>query len=138
MNGVASLCDHIDKNSIGNIRIFPNDARVLLDALPDGSIDRCFILFPDPWPKARHAERRFISTENLVRLARVMRKGAELHMATDDAQLAEWIRASSKEFSAFQVLRDSFEPPEDWTPTRYEQKAHKAGRKPAYMIWRVK
>lgn len=135
VNGVAGLLDHIDRNRTGNIRIFPDDARPLLDALPDAAIDRCFVLFPDPWPKARHAERRFIAPENLLRLARVMRAGAELRLASDDAGMIVWFRERMQEAAGFCSVSDSCEPPGDWVPTRYAQKAFKAGRKPVYMTY---
>jgi tRNA (guanine-N7-)-methyltransferase len=133
VNGIASLLDHIDKNKISNIRLFPNDARLLLDSLPNSIIDRCFVLFPDPWPKARHAKRRFIGSENLPHLARVLRQGAELRLATDDENLAGWMREALRTAKEFRVVEDSFDPPDDWASTRYEQKAIKAGRKPVHL-----
>jgi tRNA (guanine-N7-)-methyltransferase len=133
VNGVASLLDHIDREKLNNVRAFPNDARLLLDALPDASIARCFILFPDPWPKARHAERRFVCPGNLARLARVLRKNAELRLASDDAKLILWMRECLSEAKEFIMQCDSGTPPADWIPTRYEQKALKAGRPPVYL-----
>ena len=73
----------------------------LLDALPEASITHCFVLFADPWPKARHAERRFIGPENLPRLARVLRPGGELHLATDDPKLAPWMQEHLEASRAF-------------------------------------
>lgn len=136
LNGIAGLLDHIEQQKLSNIRIFPDDARKLFDALPDAAISRCFVLFPDPWPKARHAERRFIGPENLPRLARAMQKDAELQLATDDMKLAPWMfehMEASKDFA-----RDfkAEKPPAGWVSTRYEQKALKAGRKPLYFIYR--
>jgi len=93
INGVASLLGHIDNQKLENIRIYPNDARTLLDALPDACLARIFILFPDPWPKARHEKRRFIGPENLPHLARALQKGGEMHLATDDVKLAGWMFA---------------------------------------------
>nr|MDP9196371.1 tRNA (guanine(46)-N(7))-methyltransferase TrmB [Pseudomonadota bacterium] len=78
MNGVASLLGHMERQGLSNVRIVPGDARPLLDTLPDASISRCFVLFPDPWPKKRHAFRRFIGPENLDRLARILKPGAWL------------------------------------------------------------
>ncbi|MDX2027966.1 MAG: tRNA (guanosine(46)-N7)-methyltransferase TrmB [Alphaproteobacteria bacterium] len=135
LNGIASLLDHIDRKQLNNVRIFPGDARELLDALPDSSIARCFLLFPDPWPKARHAKRRFIGPENMPRLARVLRSCAELRVATDDRQLADWIRDTLKASPDFTKTYDSPHPPKDWVPTRYEQKALKAQRNPAYLSY---
>jgi tRNA (guanine-N7-)-methyltransferase len=134
INGVASLLDHIDRLSLTNIRLFPDDARFLLDALPDASIGRCFVLFADPWPKARHAERRFIGPENIPRLVKVLQKGAELRLATDDMQLATWMREHLQlAADFFTMVHDSPVPPVDWVTTRYQQKAIVAGRVPHYF-----
>jgi tRNA (guanine-N7-)-methyltransferase len=137
VNGVAGLLVHIETNKLENIRIHPNDARQVLDALPDASIARCFVLFADPWPKARHAERRFIGPENLPRLARVLRPDGELRLATDDPKLAPWMQEhleASPDFAPH--TPPSHEPPPDWTMTRYEQKAIAAGRKPVYSSYK--
>ena len=132
-NGIASLLDHIERAQLTNIRIFPSDARVLLHALPDASIARCYVLFADPWPKARHAERRFINPDNLTLLRRVLAPGAELVLATDDAQLADWMRNAVAGAPGFKCLRDATTPSDDWIQTRYEEKGIKAGRACAYL-----
>jgi len=132
-NGIASLLDHIDRMQIKNIRIFPEDARHLLDSLPAASIDRCFVLFADPWPKTRHAERRFIGPENIVRLTRVLKPGAALSLATDDATLAGWMRQTLATAPDFICTRDVPTPPDDWIATRYEQKGRAAGRACVYL-----
>src|SRR5689334_17843836 len=90
-NGIAKLLVEIERQRLANVRIFPDDARLLLAALPAQSLDRAFILFPDPWPKARHQKRRLVSTETLDRLAVLMRDGAELRLATDDADYLRWM-----------------------------------------------
>jgi tRNA (guanine-N7-)-methyltransferase len=139
MNGIAGLLDHIDKEDLKNIRIFPDDARKLLDALPDAALARCFVLYPDPWPKARHEKRRFIGPENMPRFARVLKKGGELHIATDVQNLALWMIEhldAAPEFARGYGPSDT--PPPDWTRTRYEEKGIKAGRRPTYAIYRRK
>jgi len=73
LNGIATLLAQVSANALDNVRLYPEDARDLLDALPDGSLDRVFLLFPDPWPKRRHADRRFIRPANLDLLARPMK-----------------------------------------------------------------
>jgi tRNA (guanine-N7-)-methyltransferase len=132
-NGIASLLDHIEARQIPNIRIYADDARHVLDALPDASLDRCFVLFADPWPKARHAKRRFIGVENIPRLSRVLKPNAELRLATDDAQLAEWMTEHMRASMDFAEVFHTSSPPTDWVPTRYEHKAIKVGRMPVYM-----
>jgi len=136
-NGVAKLLAEMARRELANIRIFADDGRKLLDALPPASIGRAFILFPDPWPKERHKKRRLVSPETLDALARVMIVGAELRLATDIADYAQAMIAHAAAHPGFRPLgefpargRDEFA---DWPPTRYEQKALAAGRKPFYL-----
>ena len=90
-DGVIKVLSVIDKEYLANIRLHADDARPLLRRLPAASIGRAFILFPDPWPKARHHKRRLVSAATLDELARVMRSGAELRIATDDGEYARWM-----------------------------------------------
>ena len=140
LNGVAGLLGHLVRGGIGNVRIHPDDARPLLKALPDRSIGRAFLLFPDPWPKARHARRRFVGPENLAELARILKTGAELRVASDDAGFIAWALEHLTRSPEFEWLArgpsDWRVRPDDWPPTRYEEKALKAGRKPAYLRFR--
>jgi len=136
LNGVASLLDHLDRDGIENVRIFDNDARLILDALIDASLDKCFVLFADPWPKKRHIERRFIGPENLNRLARALKPGGLLRLASDHAKLVEWMRECLKDHDAFTPIYESAVPPENWVPTRYQEKALLAGRQPIFMDYR--
>lgn len=138
INGVAMLLGHVDEQGLKNVRVYPDDARRVLDAMPDGTLDRVFVLYADPWPKKRHAERRFIGAENLDRLARTMKSGAQLRLATDVAGLAQWMREQANAHSAFDCVYDGPQPPADWVPTRYEQKGIAAGRQPEYMIFKRK
>ncbi|MER2519335.1 MAG: tRNA (guanine(46)-N(7))-methyltransferase TrmB [Bdellovibrionales bacterium] len=136
VNGIASMLQHIDDGRIENIRVYPGDARLLLDRLPDACLSQCFVLFPDPWPKARHAERRFIGPENLARLARTLAPGATLTTATDDAKLIVWTDEMLKNSETVVLEYRAETPPAGWIPTRYEQKGLQAGRKPVYYVCR--
>ena len=136
-NGVARLVGEIARRGLSNIRIFADDARLLLDALPPASIGRVFILFPDPWPKRRHYKRRLVATPTLDRLAVVMQPDAELRLATDDRDYLSWMLEHLTTHPAFLWLAQSpadwrLRPP-DWPPTRYEEKARAAGRPPAFL-----
>ncbi|MEM6324007.1 MAG: tRNA (guanine(46)-N(7))-methyltransferase TrmB [Pseudomonadota bacterium] len=139
INGVAMLLGKIRAAGAQNIRIHPGDARDLFDVLPEASIAKAFLLYPDPWPKARHHRRRFVTAEHLAPLARVMQPGAELRIATD---IGDYVRQSLE-----QVPRHGFAwlaeragdwrtPWPDWVSTRYEQKALRAGRVPHYLTFR--
>src|SRR5204863_9571091 len=90
-NGVARLVGEIARRALRNVRIFADDARLLLDILMPASIGRVFILFPDPWPKQRHHKRRLVAGPTLDRLAAVMQPGAELRLATDDPDYLVWM-----------------------------------------------
>jgi len=136
VNGIAKLLTQIEAQDLKNLRIHPDDARQLLDALPDGSLDTCFVLFADPWPKTRHAERRFIGRENLDRLARTLKPQGQLRLATDVVGLAQWMREQANAHPAFVCLYDGPQAPADWVPTRYEQKGKAAGRAPEYLLYR--
>jgi tRNA (guanine-N7-)-methyltransferase len=119
----------------GNLRIWDEDARTLIRALPDGCLDRLFLLFPDPWPKARHAKRRFVHPALLPDLARVLRPGGEWRIATDDPTYQVWVAEVLAAQPYFAVPPPARTRPEGWPPTRYEAKALAAGRAPLY--WAV-
>ncbi len=140
VNGVAKLLRAIEALGLGNVRIFPDDARLLLAALAPASIGRAFALFPDPWPKARHRKRRIVSAQTVPDLARVLKDGAELRFASDDADycravLALLWRGADFDWTAERAA-DWRTRPADWPETRYEAKARAAGRAPAYLSFR--
>ena len=126
LNGVASAVRHIEEAGLANVRLHAGDARDLLTALPAASLARVFILFPDPWPKARHHKRRLVNPGFAAELARVMRPGARLRFATDWADYADhalraltaqpllvWLAERADDWRA---------PPADHVTTRYESK----------------
>jgi tRNA (guanine-N7-)-methyltransferase len=125
-NGVASALRHVDEAGLGNVRLWDGDVREMIARLPDGCLDRVFILFPDPWPKARHHKRRLVSAEMLVELARVLKPGGRLRFATDWADYADWTleRIIASPAFAWQAERadDWRTPPADHVTTRYEEK----------------
>jgi tRNA (guanine-N7-)-methyltransferase len=137
LNGVARLLSVIDESNLSNIRIFRDDARFLLARLPDASISRIFILFPDPWPKTRHHKRRVVGPSVVPDLARILCNGAELRIATDDPGYKGWILQHVLASGNFDWLArrpsDWRQRPDDWPPTRYEQKAKNAGRRGAFF-----
>jgi tRNA (guanine-N7-)-methyltransferase len=136
-NGVARMLGEVDRRRLQNIRLFTDDARLLIDALAPASVGRVFILFPDPWPKQRHHKRRLIAPATLDRLAEIMPEGAELRLATDDPGYLVWMLEHATAHPAFRWLAgrpaDWRERPPDWPPTRYEAKARIAGRTPVFL-----
>jgi len=131
-NGIAKLLADIERRELANIRLFTDDARLLIAALPPASIGRVFILFPDPWPKARHHKRRIVSRETLDQFARIMTDAAELRLATDDPDYFSSMLERVTGHPAFEWIArrpaDWRERPADWPPTRYEEKARAASR----------
>ncbi|HEX4614437.1 MAG TPA: tRNA (guanosine(46)-N7)-methyltransferase TrmB [Stellaceae bacterium] len=136
-NGIVKLLAQIEQRRLINIRIFADDARLMMTALPPASIGRVFILFPDPWPKRRQHKRRIVSGATLDALAKITSDNAELRVATDDADYLCWILEHITAHPAFEWLArrpgDWRERPPDWPPTRYEAKARAVGRSPAFL-----
>ncbi len=141
-NGVASLLSALvpagkeESPSLpGNLRLWTEDARALIRTLPAASVDRLFLLFPDPWPKARHAKRRFVHPLFVPEIARILAPGGEWRIATDDPVLQAWVAEVLAGQDFFDVAPPAAERPEGWAGTRYEAKARAAGRRPLY--WRL-
>ena len=135
INGVAMLLGKIRNAGVENVSVHPGDARDLMDVLPNACIDRAFLNYPDPWPKARHHRRRFVTPEHLLPLARVMKPGAEFRVATD---IPDYVRQALEEVppAGFTLVDEGPRPWDDWLSTRYEQKALREGREPHYVTFR--
>lgn len=140
LNGIAKLLADIDEKDLAHVRIHDDDARDVLETLPDASIDRAFLLFPDPWHKTRHHKRRFVNPENLDHLARVMTDGAEFRVASDIPHYCRWTLREIRKHGVFEwqaACADDWRiRPDDWPGTRYEAKAIREGRTPAYLSFR--
>ena len=141
-NGICSLLSRLapegseaDETLPGNLRLWPADARPLLARLPDACLDRLFLLFPDPWPKARHAKRRFVHPAMLPELGRVLKPGGVWRMASDDPTYQEWVRSIMAAQGVFDTSTPVETCPMGWPPTRYEAKALRAGRVPMYWTF---
>jgi len=137
LNGLATLLGAVEDRSLATIRVHDGDAREVLGWLPDRSVSRIFLLFPDPWPKKRQLKRRLLSPETVRELARVLTPGGELRFASDDRDYAAQALVLMWQSGVFDWLAarpsDWRERPADWPETRYERKALSDGRKPAYL-----
>jgi tRNA (guanine-N7-)-methyltransferase len=139
-NGIASLLsrllpDGLDPRTAplpANLLLWPDDARDLLRRLPDACLDGLFLLFPDPWPKARHAKRRFVHPELVPVVARVLKPGATWRIASDDPTYQAWVAEVMDAQALFHGCAPAATRPPGWPPTRYEAKALAAGRAPLY------
>ncbi len=127
--GVAKILTKLEEYPLNTVRIYEGDGREIIESLPDRSLDRFFLLFPDPWPKTRHHKRRFLQMDMLDSLARVLKPGAELRFATDDKSYLPYALERLMAHQAFAWLAkgpaDWKSRPADWPPTRYETKAIK-------------
>ena len=136
-DGVIKAVSGIGERQLRNVFLHADDARPLLRWLPQASVGRVFILFPDPWPKKRHAKRRLISPKLLGLLAQIMRPGAQLRIATDIGDYLRTILTAFRSQSDFAWTcggpQDWRFRPSDWPPTRYEQKAVREGRRCYYL-----
>ena len=124
----------------GNIRIHDGDAFDLLSTLRPSSISRCYMMFPDPWPKKRHGKRRMTRMEVVGQLARILKKNAELRIATDSGTFAGWMLANMRRCKPFvwdaDRSHDWRRPREPYPPTRYELKARRCGRAVMHLNFR--
>lgn len=137
VNGVAMLLGKLRDGRIENVAIHPGDVRDLFDVLPDACLSKVFLNYPDPWPKARHHRRRFVTPGYLSALARACAPGAEFRVATD---IPDYVRQTLEEVpqAGFQLVSQTGPGAawEDWLSTRYEQKALREGRQPHYLTFR--
>lgn len=120
-----------------NIRIFSDDIRLLFKQIPDNFLDKIFVLFPDPWPKKRHADRRFINQENLKEISRILKKGGILRVATDHKIYKGWTLRQLHENPNFRWTarcgNDWKHEPRDWVQTKYQRKAIREGRRAVFL-----
>ena len=139
INGLAALLATIKAENLRNIRLFDDDVRLLMPRLPDGCLGRLFLLFSDPWPKARHNRRRVFTAENLIEFARILRDGAVLRFASDDMSYVRQALDIVQKSPDFRWCptgpSDWRERPTDAFETRYEAKARSHGRSPAYLTF---
>ncbi len=139
VNGMASLLRMLEREPRANIRLYDDDATVLLDWLPAGSLDRIDLFYPDPWPKKKHWKRRFVNRANLDRFARALKPGGTFRFASDIEHYVNWTLLEVARQGDFVWQAKT---PDDWRKsyagwpgTRYEAKALREGRTPAYLAF---
>jgi tRNA (guanine-N7-)-methyltransferase len=140
VNGVAKMLALVEEKKLGNIRIDDGDARYLIEVLPDGSLDRIYLLYPDPWPKARHHKRRLVNEANLAHFHRLLKPGGLFLFASDWPDYVAWTLFEIRKHGGFEWLAERVSgwrtPFTDWVETRYEAKAKAEGRAPVYLAFR--
>ena len=137
VNGVAKLLVAIEENNITNLTIHDGDVRVLLPKIPDNSLSRLFLLYPDPWHKTRHRKRRMVNEDTISHFHRMLKPGGVFRFASDIEEYVKWTVAAVKKHGGFEFAGDTpndwRQPPDDWHRTRYEAKALREGRTPSYI-----
>lgn len=139
VNSMAKLLAKVEELELRNIRVHDDDATQLLDWLPEGSIDRIDLLYPDPWPKKKHWKRRFVSEVNLTRFHRVLKPGGLFCFASDIDTYVNWTLQHCRDHQGFawtaEEPSDWLTPFPTWPGTRYEAKARREGRSSAYLTF---
>ena len=140
INGVASLLRHIDEQQLGNVRIWPDDVRLILSTIDAASLAGAFVMFPDPWPKRRHAARRILQPATLDQLAKVIRPGGKLVLASDDPTAKSWLLQTAIAHVGFvwtaRRPADWRQRPSNLPETRYMKKADRAKRQSSWFQFR--
>ncbi|MFT3976122.1 MAG: tRNA (guanosine(46)-N7)-methyltransferase TrmB [Sphingomonas bacterium] len=137
LNGVVGALGHVRDRGLENVRIHMGDALEVVERLPDASLERVYLLHPDPWPKARHAKRRMMNHGPLDLIARKLKPGCEFRLGTDDPTYCRWSMMVMNQRDDFewtaQAPRDFLTRPADWPETRYERKARRQGHEVWYF-----
>ena len=140
VNGMAKMAAALKSSPLRNLRLFDEDAALLLDWLPDRSLSGIDLFYPDPWHKKRHWKRRFVSDANLVKMARVLKPGSLFRFASDIPDYVNWTLLHVEAQGSFSFEARSADdwrnPYEAWPGTRYEAKALREGRTPAYLTFK--
>jgi tRNA (guanine-N7-)-methyltransferase len=140
LNGVVGALGKIATEQLANIRLHMGDALEVVERLPDDSLDRIYLLHPDPWPKARHAKRRMINVGPLALFAAKLKAGGEFRLGTDDPVYCRWSMMIMRQSSDFEWQAESaadfLRRPDDWPETRYEAKAQRQGHEVWYFRYR--
>ncbi len=140
VNSMAKLLSRVEELGLKNVRVYDDDATQVLDWMPEASLDRIDLLYPDPWPKRKHWKRRFVSQVNLDRFHRVLKPGGLFCFASDIDTYVNWTLIHCHAHGGFEwtaeQASDWLTPFAGWPGTRYENKARREGRSSAYLTFR--
>jgi tRNA (guanine-N7-)-methyltransferase len=127
--GVGQLLKALESGGLENVRVYCHDAiEVLNRCIDEHSLDRVLLLFPDPWPKKKHHKRRIVQADFVTLLARKLKAGGLLHMATDWQPYAEHMQAVMAGNPAFQACPAGHPDCRSTRPTtRFEQRGRRLG-----------
>jgi len=136
-NGMAKALGSVEKLGLSNISLEMGDARLALQHFADNSLDRVFILYPDPWPKVKHWKRRLITNDFVNELSRLLKPGGEVRFVSDISHYQQWALSHFLQQGDFiwtaNTCHDWQQPLKDHFTTKYEQKAFREKRQPAYL-----
>lgn len=135
LNGVTSLLSHIHNNALNNVRVYPDDVRPFLKRIQSESMERIFVLFPDPWPKKRHHKRRILCDEQVGELQRILKTNGHIVIASDDQDYVQAILATMGGLDNLQLVNHVHTPPTEWVTTRYEKRARRLGNQCSYLLY---
>lgn len=137
VNGVAGLLAEVEDRALANVRIHMGDAIAVLERLPAQSLETVWLLHPDPWPKARHAKRRFVNPGPMRLVASRLKPGGQFRLATDHVGYLRHALVSMQGMAQFRWTavgpEDWDAVPEDWPDTRFAAKARALG----HQVWRL-
>jgi tRNA (guanine-N7-)-methyltransferase len=134
-NGVAKLLAHVEKDGLTNVRIHDDDVRYLLDQLPPQSLGKIFVLYPDPWPKKRHHDRRIVNDDTLKQFHHLLKPDGQFLFASDIMDYVDWTLDHCARHGGFGLSSDTPVPYDNWIETRYEAKAIREGRNTRYLTF---
>lgn len=129
--GVGHLLQNIEQHEVKNIRVFCHDALdILKQQIPDHSLNRLHLYFPDPWHKTRHHKRRIVQPDFALLVAQKLKSGGIFHLATDWQNYAEHMVAVLNvcdQFKNLSASNDYVPRPEERPLTKFEKRGHKLG-----------
>ena len=140
--GIGHLLLLLEQAAVTNVRIIARDAaEVVPQLLPSASFDAVDLLFPDPWPKKRHHKRRLVQPPFIAELARVLKAGGLLHVATDWADYARHtheVLAADARFRALDGADVASDPLAARPPTKFERRGRRLGHEVADLYFRTR